>query len=481
LDIEQKIKGIPDSPGVYLFKDKESVIIYIGKAASLKKRVRSYFSAGSSRKKSILRENILDVDFVLTSDEPTALLLESALVKRYNPKFNVLLKDDKAYPRLKISVNEEYPRLMVVRKTKFDGALYFGPYTNAKLLGLAVKLLRKIFPLRTCQNMPQGKLVKGCLDMHIGQCMAPCINDKKADYLSMVDQLKLFLENKQKDLLWVLSKNMKAASDNKDYEKAANIRDRISALSSLLSGEQYSKKALSAGSTRRDMQAAEGLEELRCLLGLLHTPVTIEAFDISNISGKEATGSMVCFKGAKPYKHAYMHFQIKTVNVIDDYSMMREIVARRYRKLISEKGTLPDLIIIDGGRGHLSAAKAQLRALKLMHIPVIGIAKNPDKLYVHEKKDPILLGNFSKAMLLCQRIRDEAHRFAITYHRFLRNRKAKFSELDSVKGIGPRRKAELIKYFGSLDKVKQADIDQLKKVDFIDEKEAKTIYDHFRA
>ena len=210
-------------------------------------------------------------------------------------------------------------------------------------------------------------------------------------------------------------------------------------------------------------------------------PDTIEAFDVSNISGKEATGSMVCFKGARPYKHAYMHFQIKTVDVIDDYNMMREIVARRYRKLLREKGALPDLIVIDGGKGHLSAAKAQLRALKIMNIPVIGIAKNPDKLYVHEKKDPMLLGNFSKALLLCQRIRDEAHRFAITYHRLLRNKKAKFSELDRIKGIGPRRKAGLIKHFGSLDKVKQADISQLKKVDFIDEKEAQAIYDYFRA
>ena len=481
MDIEEKIKRIPDSPGVYLFKGKESVIIYIGKAASLKKRVRSYFSSDSSCKKSILRGSILDVDFVLTSDEPTALLLEAALVKRYSPKFNVLLKDDKSYPRLKLSVNEEYPRLMVVRKIKSDGALYFGPYTNAKLLNEAVKSLRRTFPLRTCRKMPQGNQKKGCLDMHIGQCLAPCINDKKIDYLGVVDELKLFLEGRQEDLLGVLSKNMKAASDDKDYEKAANIRDRISALSSLLSGQRYSKEALSLSLAKTDKQAAEGLEELRSLLGLLRMPDTIEAFDVSNISGKEATGSMVCFKGARPYKHAYMHFQIKTVDVIDDYNMMREIVARRYRKLLREKGALPDLIVIDGGRGHLSAAKAQLRALKIMNIPVIGIAKNPDKLYAHEKKDPMLLGNFSKALLLCQRIRDEAHRFAITYHRLLRNKKAKFSELDRIKGIGPRRKAGLIKYFGSLDKVKQADINQLKKVDFIDGKEAKVIYDHFRA
>jgi excinuclease ABC subunit C len=224
----------------------------------------------------------------------------------------------------------------------------------------------------------------------------------------------------------------------------------------------------------------EGVEELRAILGLLNTPKIIEAFDVSNTSGKEATGSMVCFKNGRPYKNAYMHFRIKTVDVIDDYSMMREIVLRRYRKLLSEKGSIPGLIIVDGGRGHLSAAKSQLRELRIMNVPVVGIAKNPDKLYVHEKKDPILLGKFSKALMLCQRIRDEAHRFAITYHRLLRNKKLKFSELDNIKGIGPRRKAALIRYFGSLDKVKNAKLEQLRKADCINEKEAKAVYDHFR-
>jgi excinuclease ABC subunit C len=480
LDIKEKIDRIPALPGVYLFKDSTAAIIYIGKAASLRKRVMSYFRSDTSCKGSVLRKNIMDVDFVLTADEAAALLLEAALVKRYNPKFNVLLKDDKAYPRLKLSVNEEYPRLMMVRKVKADGALYFGPYTNTRLLREAVRSLRRIFPLRTCKDIPRGKQKKGCLDMHIGQCPAPCINEIKVDYLGVVDELRLFLEGRQEELLGALSMKMKAASDDKDYEKAAHIRNRISALSSLSSGRRYPGKVLPHSPASDDMQSAAGMEELRSLLGLSRVPDTIEAFDISNISGKQATGSMVCFKAGRPYKHAYMHFQIKTVNVIDDYSMMREIIDRRYKRLFIEKGALPSLIVIDGGRGHLVSAKAQLRSLRIMNIPVIGIAKNPDKLYVHEKKDPVLLGNFSNALLLCQRLRDEAHRFAITYHRFLRNKKARFSELDNIEGIGPKRKAGLIKYFGSLDRVKRADISQLKKVNFIDEKEAKTIYDHFR-
>jgi excinuclease ABC subunit C len=482
LDIKEKIGHIPDSPGVYIFKDKESSIIYIGKSSSLKKRVRSYFSPPRDGKKSALLESISDIECIRTSTESTALLLESALVKRYNPRFNTLLKDDKAYPRIKLSINERYPRLAVVRKLKPDGAAYFGPFTNARLLSEAVKLLRRMFPLRTCRNMPLGKAKKGCLDMHIGQCLAPCLHDDiGAEYFAYVEELRLFLEGKQQDLLAILSRKMKDASDNKDYEKAARIRDRIGALSALFLAKGYapgvSKDQASSDGNSANLQ---GLEELKSLLGLSRQPLVIEAFDVSNTSGKEAVGSMVCFKQAMPYKNSYMHFKIKTVDVIDDYSMMREIVFRRYKRLLAEKAPMPDLVLIDGGRGHLSAAKAQLRSLRIMDVPAAGIAKNPDKLYIHEKKDPVLLGNFPKALLLCQRIRDEAHRFAITYHRNLRSKGTRCSELDRIKGIGPRRKAELIKYFGSLDKVKTADMDRLKEAPFINEKEAKAVYDHFR-
>lgn len=484
MDIKEKIKKIPDSPGVYMFRGKESGIIYIGKAVSIRKRLRSHLFA--SLKKSeparhdALRQNIADIDFICTPDEATALLLEAALIKKYNPKFNVLLKDDKSYPRLRLSVEEEYPRLIITRKIKSDGALYFGPYTNAKLLREGVKFLRRAFPLRTCRKMPKAQGSKGCLDIHIGQCIGPCVSDQKENYQAIVDELKLFLEGEQDKLLDFLIQKMELASLAKDYERAAKIRDRIDALSSLSQKNKNRKQVYAPARPLPRGRESEQLEELRSLLGLLRVPDTIEAFDVSNTSGKEATGSMVCFKGARPYKNSYMHFQIKTIHVIDDYSMMREIISRRYRKLIAEKGAFPDLIIIDGGKGHLAAAKAQLRALRVINIPVIGIAKNPDKIYVHEKKEPMLLGKFSQALLLCQNIRDEAHRFAVTYHRLLRSRKSKSSELDDIKGIGFRRKAELIKYFGSLDNIKQADIAQLKKVDFINEKEAKAVYDYFR-
>jgi excinuclease ABC subunit C len=484
LDIKEKIKAMPDMPGVYLFRNKESEIIYIGKAASIRKRLRTHFpgsfSMRNSPKQDALKEDVFAIDCFKTPDESTALLLEAALIKRYRPKFNVLLKDDKSYPRLKLSVDEEYPRLSITRKVRPDGSLYFGPYTNPKLLRAAVKFLRRVFPLRVCRKMPTQKDAKGCLYRHIGQCIGPCVSADKDNYMAVVDELRLFLEGRQEQLIESLKQKMVTAAERKDYEQAARIRDRIGALSCLSTDSRRNQKTITHDLSDTTARETEQLGELRKLLGLRHTPDIIEAFDVSNTSGKEATGSMVYFKKARPHKQAYMHFRIKTVDVVDDYRMMREIISRRYNKLLAEKTRLPDLIIIDGGKGHLAAAKSQLRALRIIDIPVIGIAKNPDRLYTHEKKEPLLLGRFQKALLLCQRIRDEAHRFAISYHRLLRSKKTKLSELDSIRGIGPRRKSELIKYFGSLDKVKQAGINQLKKVDFIDEKEAKAIYNHFR-
>jgi len=482
MGIKEKVSALPDLPGVYLFKDGEGNIIYIGKAASVKKRLKTHFSKSGLSRHGVLLNNIADLDYILTSDESTALLLEAALIKRYNPRYNVLLKDDKSYPRLKLTLNENYPRLLIVRNIKPDNALYFGPYTNAKLLREAFKFMRRVFPLRTCQKIPRKASYHGCLDFHIGQCIGPCLNNnRKREYLAIVEELRLFLEGKQGELIELLKSQMKRSAAEKDYENAARIRNRIQALSVISNPvERHPDKAVSVYSGRMPVVTPLQVEELRSLLKLPHALHIIEAFDVSNTSGKEAVGSMVCFVDGKPHKNRYMHFKIKTVHIIDDYSMMREIISRRYRRLLSERGTFPDLIIIDGGKGHLAAAKIELRALKIINIPVIGIAKNPDKLYTHEKKGPILLGKFAQALLFCERIRDEAHRFAISYHRLLRRKGTRASELDEIKGIGPRRKAELIKYFGSLDKIKTAAITELKKVDFVDEKEAKAIYDYFR-
>ena len=477
MDIKEKIKLSPDSAGVYIFKDISSKIIYIGKASSIRKRLRGHFQKNITTKQRALIDNVADIDYIMTTNESTALILEAALIKRYSPKYNVLLKDDKSYPRLKLTVNEEYPRLFITRKLVNDGALYFGPYTNATLLREALKLTRGTFPLRTCLRIPK----KECLDYHIAQCTGPCINNnKKSEYNDIVKQLELFLEGREKELIDGLIKKMEDFSKNKDFEKAANIRDRIRVLTSVFKPTGKSTYDALSFQMKPAIDPNQQITELKEILDLPKPPSIIEAFDISNISGKEAVGSMVSFKDGKAFKPGYMHFKIKTVDVIDDYSMMREIISRRYRKLSFEKGKVPDLIVIDGGKGHLSAAKKEIRKLRLINIPVISIAKNPDKIYLHEKKDPLILGKFSHALLLIQRIRDEAHRFAIDYHRLLRSKKLKASSLDNIKGIGKKRKMYLIKYFGSLNKIKFAKLEDLKGLDFISEKEAKAVYDYFR-
>lgn len=481
MGIKEEIKASPDGPGIYLFKDKDNRIIYIGKAASVRKRVKSHFSGKSSSRHEVLIRNTAAFEYILTPDEPTALILEAALIKRYMPKYNVLLKDDKRYPRLKLTVNEEYPRLILTRKVKPDGALYFGPYTDAKLLRKALKALRRAFPLRTCAKIPKKGGKRACLDFHIGQCIGPCLdNGRRSGYKNIVEELKLFLEGRQKELMGLLACQMKRSAEERDYERAAGIRDRMQALSVLSKTGRSHDESLCAGSGREAESVRLQAEELASILKLPCIPRIIEVFDVSNTSGKGAVGSMVCFADGKPKKNRYLHFRIKTVNAIDDYSMMREIVSRRYKRLLSQKEKPPELIIIDGGKGHLAAAKAALRPLRIAGIPVIGIAKNPDKIYVHEKKGPMLLGRFSQALLFCKRARDEAHRFAISYHRALRRKGLSLSELDNIRGVGPKRKAELIRYFGSLDKIKKAGIDELRKADFVDEKEARAIYDYFR-
>ncbi|MFC1807087.1 GIY-YIG nuclease family protein [Candidatus Omnitrophota bacterium] len=475
MDLKEKIRESPNSPGVYLFKDKSPNIIYVGKALSIRKRIRSHFAKDISGKQKMLIDSTEDIDYILTPDESTALLLEAALIKKYDPKYNVSLKDDKSYPRLKLTINEEYPRLFITRKLKDDGAIYFGPYTNSKLLRKAVEFMRRTFPLRTCRVMQK----KECLDYHIGQCLGPCVDDsKRSECDKVVKELCLFLNGDREELLGLLVKEMKLASEAKDFELATRLRDRIKALSVVSQSAVGVKGSDSLG--EEYLYSSAQLDELTSVIGLGKKPSVIEAFDISNISGKEAVGSMVYFKDGKPDGSQYRKFKIKTVNVIDDYRMMSEIVSRRYRHLLREGLPLPNLVIIDGGKGHLAAARRQIRKLGLLNLPVISVAKRPDKIYISEDKEPILLGKFRATLYLIQRIRDEAHRFAIEYHRVLRRKSAGVSELDNVRGIGQKRKQSLMRHFGSLKEIKTADIDDLKGVEFISEKEAKAIYNYFR-
>lgn len=465
MGLKDKIKSLPDSPGVYLMKDEEGKIIYVGKAGSLRKRVSSYFTKGStSSRMGLLISSVKDIDYIPANSEAEALIYEASLIKSERPKFNVELKDDKSYPYLKLTVNEKYPRLFVTRRKADDGAIYYGPYTNVKLLRQALSFMKTIFPLRVCKKL--GKRL--CMSFYLSECLAPCADkaDEKA-YKRIVEELILFLEGKRQRLLDELSRRMEDASKRLNYEEAVRIRNQIKSLSTVV--------------TKRSVPSPmDQIDELKFLLNLRRRPKRIEAFDISDIRGKEAVGSMVSFYDGKPDKDNYRKFKIKTVEAIDDYKMMREVVKRRYKRLLDEKKGLPDLIIIDGGRGHLSSALIELKDLGIAHIPAIGIAKEFEHIYTPKRQLPIVLPKDSSVLQLIRRIRDEAHRFAKSYHVRLRRKGVSVSELDGIEGIGPIRKSRLLNHFGSVERVKEAELNELLEVKGIDEKTAREIIRYFK-
>jgi len=410
MGIKEKLKEIPHLAGVYIMKDGSGEALYIGKAKDLSKRVSSYFQ--ETRPKTLklmsLVERVKDIDYIVTGSEEEALIYEANLVKEKKPRYNVDLKDDKSFPYLKLTLNEKFPRLTITRKRPEDGSRYFGPYTRVKLLRNAVSLIKNIFPLRTCKKIP-GEV---CLAYHIGQCFGPCIKgiDEKS-YNEIVGQLILFLEGKKTRLIQELSARMKEFSDNKEFEKAAIIRNRLSALSEV------------AGKKAPDYSSWGNVAlRLKKILHLPKLPSKVEAFDVSNIFGKESAGSLVYFNNGKPDKSNYRKFRIKHVKGIDDYAMIKEIVRRRYKRLKLEARALPDLIIIDGGKGHLGAAYEELLELNLAHVPVIGIAKEHEKIYSIGSSEPVDINRDSEVMHFIQKIRDEAHRFALSYHHKLRSK-----------------------------------------------------------
>ncbi len=475
--LKETIKDLPDSPGVYIMKDKKGEIIYIGKASSLKKRVSSYFYASRkpSPKSDVLISHVNDIETITTGSEAEALLFEASLIKEHKPRYNAALKDDKSYPLIKITTNERFPRIFVTRGKKDDGAKYYGPYTDVKLLKIAVKILRRIFPIRACKSICKT----ACLDYHIRLCAGPCVGKiSEEDYNEIVRQACLFLEGKKEELLKCLFEKMKKFASQLEYEKAARIRDQIKALTTVVTKPQR-------------YRAIDEIEEIKRVLNLPKVPRRIEAFDISDIYGKEAVGSMVRFIDGKPDRDNYRKFRIKWVEGIDDYAMMKEVVYRRYKRVIEEGIELPDLIVIDGGKGHLSSACEELKRLDIETVPVIGIAKGHETIFVHpvrkklsnrveNKTSSIILPPASKILHLIQRIRDEAHRFAILYHRGLRRKMQVESELDNIPGIGEKRKANLIRYFGSIENIKKADIKDMLKVAGMNKKSTQSIVDYFK-
>jgi len=401
--LKEKVSNLLDTSGVYIFKDAEGEIIYIGKAKSLKKRVQSYFRRYLSTKTQLMVAKIADIEYKLCQTESLALILEASLIHKYTPRYNVSLRDNKSFPLVKIT-NEDFPVVCITRKRVSDGSQYFGPYTSVGLLKEALRIIRKYFPYRSCERMPQ----EARMYYKIG--LAPALDDEnKKEYAKTIENICLILEGKTETLIEKLSQEMNLKSKEQKFEEAAKIRDQIEALSVMSeSTGHYSRK--------------EELEDLKNLLRLAKLPKRIEAFDISNIYGKEATGSMVSFYKGLPDKDNYRRFRIKSVETIDDYKMLAEVVRRRYSGSLKEELALPDLILVDGGKSHLSVADKELGKSGL-RIPLVSIAKDRENIYIRGKRDPIKLDTDTPALNLIRRIRDEAHRFVVSYHHLLRRKK----------------------------------------------------------
>ncbi|WP_102493781.1 excinuclease ABC subunit UvrC [Selenomonas felix] len=577
--VAEKLKLLPDSPGVYIMKDDHGKIIYVGKAIVLKNRVRQYFQSSRNHTPKVraMVSHIADFETIMTANEVESLILEANLIKKHQPRYNIRLKDDKSYPYVKVTVQEEFPRVFITRRVLRDGARYFGPYTNVTALRDSLKLLRRLFPLRTCRTMPE----RPCLEYHIKRCLAPCIGKVEAeDYRAMIRAVLLFLEGRTDDVERELEQRMNAAAEAYHFETAARLRDQLSAVRTaaerqnivtgagdqdavgmarsaagvcvqiffirggkmigrehfLLRGseeesdadilraflEQYYNQAtfvprevllpcaidaaaqatieawlaarkgggkvalltpqrgtkhdivqmatgnaakfLADEETRRsllDEQTLGAVEELGRYLGLKHPPRRMECFDISHNQGQETVASMVVFEDGAPKKSDYRRFKIRsTEGKPDDFLSMREVTTRRYVGLPEEE--LPDLIIIDGGKGQLSSALEIIRhAAGHKDVPVVGLAKQFELVFTEGNSEPVELPRRSQALYLIQRIRDEAHRFAITFHRKLRGKRNLVSVLDHIVGIGPKRRQSLRIHFGSLEKIKEASVEEL--------------------
>jgi excinuclease ABC subunit C len=572
-DLQSKLDHLPANPGVYLFKDGQGDIIYIGKAAVLADRVRSYFQKGAdhSPKTGLLVSAVADLETMVTRSELEALILESNLVKRHRPRFNVVLRDDKQYPYVRLPIKEDFPRLSIVRRVQKDGALYYGPYTPANALRETLKVIKHVFPLATCTIDITGKAERACLEFEIKRCMAPCTgNQTKDEYHQIVKQVRQFLEGHDHELIDDLRSRMEAAADRQEFEEAARLRDRLFKIERMLEKqritqtsatdqdviglarqgaavdlqilfvrgglligrkdffwpqsadtpdeelvrsaiEQFYNKdgqppkevlvptdledaalieqwlsekrgnsvrvlaperggkhqlvllaeenaAAAAANHLRDVEIdRQAGEELKRLLRLDQPPRRIEGFDISNTMGNQSVASLVVWEEGEMKKADYRRFKINTVVGANDFASMKEVVRRRYGHL--EDLARPDLILIDGGIGQLAAAMDGLREVGQGQVPIIGLAKargdKDERIFLAGRKNPILLKAQSPAHLL-QRIRDEAHRFAITYHRKLRGKSLIASKLDQIIGIGAIRRSVLLKTFGTPTQIAQA-------------------------
>ena len=616
-DFSEQLRATPTKPGVYFMRDGAGEVLYVGKAASLRNRLRSYFagSAGLEPKIRAMVGKVADYDFIVAESEQEAVLLESNLIKRHQPQFNARLKDDKSYAFIKIDVTENFPQVYITRNVAEDGARYFGPFASASSVRKTLALLKKLFPYRSCTKTITGTDPRPCLDYHINRCVGPCIGAaSKEQYGEVIDEITLFMRGRANRVVKSIKDRMEQAADHLEFERAAALRDQLKAIESVQagqkvlhnSGESFDAIALAEGdgeawvevffvrsgkligrdgfmmagtrddrpsdilnafvkqfydanphvpplilvqhtiqdasaierwltgrrrgkvrvsaprrgekrelvrmvaenaaqglAQRRAKESAAGgldgaLEELQEALSLPRLPQRIECYDISNIQGTNPVGSMVVFMDGKRRSSDYRRFKIRSVAGVDDYSMMREVLGRRFKRmgqneerLAADGGsdrrggdkdqawqTVPDLVLIDGGKGHLGAALQVFLELGIDFIPLASLAKENEELFVPQTPEPILLPRTSKALYLVQQLRDEAHRFAITYHRQRRSKTSVRSAVDQIPGIGPKRRRMLLQRFGSVAGIREAGIDDIAAIPGMTLPLARTVKEH---
>ncbi|HNR69761.1 MAG TPA: excinuclease ABC subunit UvrC [Verrucomicrobiota bacterium] len=489
--IRKKLGTLPHQPGIYLMRDRFGTVIYVGKARDLRKRVSQYFQPARRRgwdlKFKALVEAIHDFDVHVVRSDPEAVLLEGKLIKEFHPRYNVSFRDDKQFLMLKVNLNDPIPRFTLTRLKQDDGARYFGPFPNSSALRTTLALVRRRYHLRGCRPLtPTARDYRHCLYAHLRYCTAPCIgNVSSAEYRAQVRAACEFLEGQCAEMQEQLAAEMRAAAAAQEYERAARLRDLLSDLQSTT--RKLSRFPRVPYRLPRALDPEKDLAELARVLGLPAPPPRIEGFDISNISGTFKVAALVSFRHGRPDRANYRRFQIKTVAGQDDFASVAEVVRRRYTRVLKglsagappaarpggpppaaraapAAAALPDLILIDGGKGQLSAARAELEKLGLGHIPLIGLAKEFEEIYRAGRPAPLRLPPESGALKLLQRVRDESHRFANTYNAQLRLRKISESLLDEFPHIGQRRKAALLKKFGSVQRLRRASVEQIAEV-----------------
>jgi excinuclease ABC subunit C len=480
--VREKLRNIPDEPGCYMMRDRRGKIIYVGKAASLRKRVQSYFrNASLTRGDPKLRglvNSVHDLEFIVLRNEAEAILTESRLIKDYKPYFNIKLRDDKRFLMIQTDPSDSFPILRLCRIKRDDTGLYFGPYASSAVARAALDFTEKKFGLRKCvPSLPDGQTYKHCHNDIVRYCSAPCIGKiSREEYHSRFDEACAFLGGDRPQYLKEIRAEMESAAEKKEFEHAAALRDTLF----LIQAAVKQKARIAQTPQMKAADGRAGVQELGRMLALERLPHVIEGYDISNISGTYAVGSMVCSVDGLPQGNRYRRFRIRTVEGSNDPAMMAEVIHRRFARLVSEGGQKPDLLLIDGGIAQVGAVRGELRKLDLTGIPVAGLAKRLEEIYWRDGEPPMRLPSDSSALKVLQRLRDEAHRFALSYHLRLRARLIKDSALDEVAGVGERKKQALLEHFGSVRRLRAASEDQIAKAPGIGYKLARAIMDHLK-